>query len=393
MRLDSSCEDMDETLTVEKVAEFVSNADSIQGLQRQLVTSQSQDWLVCFLELVRDAGVTSLLDTHTLLPSQAGGLLRRAEVRRDKDISDELKDIAEAFELPIRKELLDKDAELNGLADLLPELSELELLRRLLLRVKDVCKDKVITPRLAPCVVRLFLWMAKQSRYIDLLEGFPVPTLEEREGWVVVLQLERGREMQSKPLVPVAAWPEGAREFGSLFPKRRVLAEALADAPPEVWSRLAEKGFVNLSPRIVMRSVVGGFLPDAPLPEQDGAARHKSTEEVEVSDIAFLRDLIDVARNSRRNAKKFLRFLAAYVAGAETRDFEVSEVECECGERHRSYRAAWLTPLHDRRWVPPRAKGVADCRLRRSQLQIYWRTRRRSQPSFPKPRAVSCWTP
>ncbi len=357
-----SREDMDEALTITKVARLVGDARSVDGLQERLVNGAAQSWLVSLLELALDAGETGLLDTHNLLPTQGGGLRRRPDIRRDEGISEELKDIAEAFGLEIRDELLDKRAEMEGLAELLTSEGEPELLDKVLARVKEEARDGVIRTRLAPWVVKLFRWIADRPDYVERLDGYPVPTSEQSEEGVVVLLLERGREAPLRPLAPVATWPECAQRFGSLFPRRRVLAEAFADGDPEVWPRLAAIGYVNASPLIETQRVVEAFLPDEPLPdtEETPLGSHKSTQELEVSDVACLvgaRGLIDTARKSRKRATEFVRFLVEFAAEADERAFEVCEVDCECGDSHRTYRAAWLAPLRHRRWVPLGARG------------------------------------
>ncbi|MXY23961.1 MAG: ATP-binding protein [Acidobacteria bacterium] len=358
--LDRSHEDMGEALTITKVARLVGDAGSVDELQERLASGTGLSWLVSLLELARDAGETGLLDEHNLLPTQSGGLRRRPDLHRDEGISEELKDIAGAFGLEIRDELLDKDVELEGLAELLASQREPELLDRVLARVKEECREEVIRAPLALWAVRLFRWMADHPDYFERLEGYPVPTSERSDEGVAVLLLERGREAPARPLAPLATWPENAQRFASLFPRRRVLAETCAAGDPEVWRRLAASGYVNASPLIETQRVVEAFLPDEPLPELDGGS-HKSTQEVEISDVACLVEpdigLIDTARKSRKRATELVRFLVEFAVDADERAFEECEVECECGVSHRTYRAAWLAPLRRRRWVPLDASG------------------------------------
>ena len=360
--LGKSREDMDEALTITKVARLVADTRSVDGLEERLASGAGQSWLVSLLELALDAGETGLLDGHKLLPTQSGGLRRRPDIRRDEGISEELKDIAEAFGLEIRDELLDQGAEIEGLAELLGSVREPEMLDRILTRVKEESRDEVIEPRLAPWAVRLFRWIVDRPDYVERLDGYPVPTSERSEEGVAVLLLERGREASRRPLAPEATWPECAQRFGFLFPRRRVLAEAFADGDPEVWLRLAASSYVNGSPLIETQRVVEAFLPDEPLPdtEETPAGSHKSTQELEMSDVACLigaKGLIDTARKSRKRATEFVRFMVEFAAEADERAFEMCEVECECGDTHRTYRAAWLAPLRHRRWVPLDASG------------------------------------
>lgn len=353
--------DTDEALTITEVARLVGEAGSVDGLQERLESDDALSWLVSLLELVRDAGETGLFDGHDLLPTQGGGLRRRPDIRRDEGICEELKDIAEAFGLEIRNELLDKRAEVAGLAELLALEREPELLDKVLTCVKDACREGLIMTPFVRWAVRLFRWIADRPDYVERLEGFPVPTSEQSDEGVAVLHLERGCKAPARPLAPLATWPERAEQFGSLFPKSRVLADDFADGDANVWPRLAASGFVNASPLIETLRVVDAFLPDEPLAELGGAGSHKSTQELEVSDVAFLVEpdigLIDTARKSRRRATELVRFLVEFAVEADGRAFEISEVECECGARHRTYRAAWLAPLRHRRWVPLDASG------------------------------------
>ena len=352
---------MKESLTITKVAGFVNEARTIERLQQQLTSGESLSWLVSVLELIRDAGDTKLFDELKLLPNQAGRLRQRSDLRRDDRISDELKDIAEAFDLDIRDELLDKHAEIDGIVELLVPYREPDLLNRVLGRVKEKCRDGRIDSLLSPCAIQLFRWIAARPEYADRLDGFPMPTADESNDGVTVLHLEPGHKAPRRPLAPLKIWPEAARPFGTLFPRRRILANDFVDNDRDLWRQLEERNYIITSPLVETRRVVEVFLPDEPLPERDRPGGHKSTEEVEVSDVACLVEpdigLIDTARKSRKRAKTLIQFLTEFVAVADSRAFEKHTVDCECGDQHNLYRAAWLVPLHGRRWVPLDSSG------------------------------------
>ena len=321
-----------------------------------MANGESLPWLISFLRLVQDTDETRLFDEYTLLPSQAGRLRRRSDLRRDEGISDELKDIAEAFALDIRNGLLNVHVEIDGIADLLVSEREPELVDKLLARVKVDCLEGAICSSLAPWVIKLFWWMVDREEYWDRLDGYPAPTRDESSERITVLHLQLNRETSDRPMAPLAIWPEGAQRFASLFPKRQVLADAFANPDPDQWRPLAEHGYVNLSPLVETKRAMDAFLPDDPLPEVDGTESHKSTHEVQVSDLVYLSapdiGLIDVARKSRKRATELIRFLVEFVAATDERAFEESSVDCECEHKHKIYRAAWLVPLHRRRWVP-----------------------------------------
>ncbi len=353
---------MDEALTTVAVAKLVSSAKSVENLQQQLVDRESLHWLIAFLRLLQEADDTSLFDEYDLLPSQAGRLRRRLDLRRDESISDELKNIAEAFDLNIRNELLNTQVELAGIADLFPAEREPDSLDKLLEHVKEKCRDEAIDRPLAPWVIKLFWWIVRREKdYLDRLNGFPVPTTDEDGDRIIVLYLDSGCEASDRPMLPVAIWPDGAQRFASLFPKRKILAEGFADSNPDQWRPLAEHGYVNMSPLIEAEREMDVFLPDEPLPEADGKGGHKATQKSRVSDLAFLNKpdigLIDTVRKSKKRATEFIRFLLEFVTAKDSRAFEKVSVACECGQEHKIYRAAWLVPLCRRRWVPLDSSG------------------------------------
>ena len=366
--LDATLSDMDEAFTTVAIAQLVSDAGTVEELQQQLTNCDSLQWLIRMLRLLQDAGDTRLFDTHDLLPSQAGRLRRRADLRRDEGISDELKDIAEAFDLDIRNELLNTHVNIDEIAGLLVPESEPELLDKILARVNEECGDDAIDSSHAPWIVKLFWWMATREEYLERVDGYPVPTTDEDGDRITVVCLDSAGSASDRPITPVRTWPDEAQRFASLFPKRRVLAAALGVEGPDLWRPLAERGYVTMSPLIEAKRIVGAFLPDDPLPEAEGVDAHKSTHEVLVSDVVFLDELIDTARKSKRRAIEFIRFIIDFVTTTDERAFEETAVGCECEEEHRIYRAAWLVPLCRRRWVPLDASGRRAARASAESL-------------------------
>ena len=360
---------------MEDVARLISKAESVEGLQERLASGESLPWLISLLQLLQEAGDTRLFDKYYLLPSQAGRLRRRANLCRDEGISEELKDIAKEFDLDIRNELLNAYAEkVDGIVDLLGSKREPELLDQLLARVKEKCRDNTIDSSLAPWVTKLFWWMIAQADdYLDRLEGYPAPTTDVGGDKTTVLHLKSGLDASKRPMVPLVDWPEGAQQFAALFPKRKILAEAFANRDPDRWRTLVEHGYVNISPLIETKRAMKDLLPVDPLPETDGTDSHESPQEVQVSDLAFLKEkdigLINTARKSKKRATEFTRFLTEFVLATDDRAFEESSVDCECEDGvHKIYRAAWLRPLHDLQWVPLEPHGHRSARASAESL-------------------------
>ncbi len=60
---------------------------------------------------------------------------------------------------------------------------------------------------------------------------------------------------------------------------------------------------------------------------------------------------LDAVRSKTR-AVNLLLFLADYVLETDGTCLDTVEGECECGQKHRYYRAAWLVPMWEKQWVP-----------------------------------------
>ena len=124
---------------------------------------------------------------------------------------------------------------------------------------------------------------------------------------------------------------------------------------PAGAAELETDGYVRIAPLFRTTRTLQRFLAESGLRERDDES-HRSTDEVDVSDIAFLTEedigLIDTARKSRTRAVQLLEFVVRSVMHEDGPAFEEPSVPCECGQSHSAYRAAWLVPLHDRKWSP-----------------------------------------
>lgn len=354
--LDVSTPEMDEALTTASVATLISDVGSVTGLQERLEDGDGLVWLTSVLQLVHDARDTRLLDDYDMLPSQAGILRRRRNLHRDTGICEDLKDIAEAFGARVRNDLLDTRVTINGISELLAVKKELDLLDQVVSHLNQDCHDGSIASSLVPSVIKLFWWIVARKEYHGHLDGYPAPTVENSDGRVSVLHLKPMAEGPKRPMAPVSMWPVDARRFASLFPKRRVLAEAFDAIDAGGWGALSKYGYVNISPLLQTKRTMDAFLPDEPLPETEGNESHESIEAVSVSDLAFLSEnnvgLMDTVRKSRKRAIEFLRFLVEFVIPNDPNALEEVDVNCECLAEHKIYRAAWLVPLSRRKWVP-----------------------------------------
>ena len=90
------------------------------------------------------------------------------------------------------------------------------------------------------------------------------------------------------------------------------------------------------------------FFPDYPLRE---GVDHQATDRVTVTDVVSRAEIMDRVRDSQARARLFWRFLTEWLAKEDLQGLEVKEAECECGETHRYFPAAWIEPLREIKWV------------------------------------------
>jgi len=348
-----------ETFTISRLAELVSSSATVEDVSASLgERREAFSWMRELLELIHATEKTALLDEMNLLPSQTGMLRKRSEVLRDAGVADDLKDIAATFEVDLRAELFDVRAMTPELGSLLQAKNEDSALEEALAALRRAITDGRLPLRFAAANASLFWWIAGAASHQEHLDAFPIVTADESDGLVFVRELQHDRDRA--PLAPPACWLASARRFASLFPQRSVLHPVVADAVPNLtkshWSPLVDRGFVRLSPLFETQRKLDIFLAENGIGDLDDDATHESVAEVAVSDLAFLGEkdsgLIDTARKSRRRAVDVLEFLTSFVVVEDDDAFDEISVACECGKEHRAFRAAWLIPLRERKWLP-----------------------------------------
>jgi len=351
-------EELPETFTIGRLTELVHDAATVDGLRVALVSEEDPlNWLKSLHAVIHEAGSTALLDQQNLLPSQAGTLRRRTELRYDGGIDEEFKDIAQQFKVTLRSELLDARAATSEVIGLLTPMSEEQAVDAALDALIRICSGDGLSSELARPNAALFWWLARRPAHHHRVDNYPLVTADETGGLVRTISLIRGRDRA--PLASASVWPATARAFATLFPRRKVLHDVVAatdaGATNEGWAELETDGYVRIAPLFRTTRTLQRFLAESGLQERDDES-HRSTDEVDVSDIAFLTEedigLVDTARKSRTRAVQLLEFVVRSVMHEDGSAFEKPSVPCECGQNHSAYRAAWLVPLHDRKWIP-----------------------------------------
>ena len=335
------------------------NCGTLDNLRALLVDEEDAvSWLDRVCGFLLSNGFSDTLSTLNLVLNQAGFLDRLPNLCRDCGIDDELKQIADdLLGLKLREKL--RDVRITSLREErgAGDQGNTEVGRRILEKLRVRTRDGAVEaekPREAS--VRLLAWMVLNGR-IDDVEHFPVWSEAHHDEEPEIIWFERNRtEGVELPLAPIRTWPAELRDFADLFPRGRILADRYFDRLPELdhWKRIEDIGLLKTDV-IIRRQENLDFEelpPEVPLPEGD----HRSKCQVEVVDVTyFVKDRIGIMSrvpDSPKRAVLLWRFLTEYMIPIDRNSLGEVAAECECGETHTYYGAAWLGPLARNKWVP-----------------------------------------
>ena len=334
---------------------------SLEYLRTLLVDQDGAvEWLNKLCGFLWRNGLDDTLGTLNLVLAQDGYLDKLSNLYRDVDIDEELKQIADdLLDIGLRAEL--RDVGLTSLSEAAGrgDYENTQVVRRILDELRKPSHQGEADGEKKPkdASGRLLAWMVRNNR-IDEIDHFPVWAGGHDEETAQVIWLERSATEDGElPLAPIQAWPSELREFADLFPRSRTLAESYFECLPEMapWEALAEQNLLRTD-IVLRRNQRHNFKespPDEPL--ADDGEEHVSTSEVELVDVAYWRkDRIGVMSrvpDSTKRAGLLWRFLTNYMIPKDTTSVDAMETDCECGERHRYYRAAWLTSVVRNNWV------------------------------------------
>jgi hypothetical protein len=342
-------------LTVSKLADKVAQIGSIRQLQLKTEElsekSKLYDWLRDFLKLVKEHG-RELFDVKPLLPNQRGEF--KVKLGLDPGICEELKDCAEGLGWDLRSELLDPEVS-SIVGDLLPERVQDQVVIELIRRAKERAKDKELDEVVVSSIFTLFKWLVKNGYLHEIKDDFPFVNRRydrgEREG--IISYSQPGKELLS----PCDIWPQEARK--NIISDEFILSSRYVNfINLEEWKLL--EGLLRREPLYIQKTKLS--KPDLEyMTSEDLDKEHRTTEEVEISRIAFLEEedkgIYYQTRTSRDRAREFLRFLFDYVIKIDDKWKEEKIVSCECGKNHKICPARWLGYLRNTKWVPTKTKG------------------------------------
>ncbi|MYF98187.1 hypothetical protein F4212_03495 [Candidatus Poribacteria bacterium] len=357
--------EFEETMDGRDLAECAESAGSIETLRAQLEDGDATAWLDELHRFLANDGFDEELRELNIVPDQNGRFCALPELHRDRDISNELKEVAQLIGWDLRAELRDTRFGMFSDEPGAGDIDSDDVIRKLIELLRE-CMESPLDDDFKRASVRLFTWVATHDQW-NHLEGFPTFS-DGGNSSVPIKLLQQGDDTSERPLAPIRTWPEPLQKYANLFPRRRILADDFAAALEDtsVWSALNERRFLrtNVLYTHAISLSFDDFLPNEPLPEDDEEKdEHRTDGTVEVKDVAYFSGgdiaILSRVRQNRKLAQLFWDFLIQWLAVEDAKGLETQETACVCGSSHRYYPAAWLVPLANNRWVPLEGRRAA----------------------------------
>ena len=340
-------------LTPARLIERVRETGSLENLSAELELERENTiaWLNRLIAAVAAAERPACLDG--LIPDQTpeGAFRSNAELSRDADIDDELKDVLETLGDPVRERLVHEG--IAGAETIIKPLQPRDLL---VSSAKDRLKKQVPAKPEAPefrkACLTMFQWLSSEGRWDDLKDGIPVYALDSDASEMVSKTSSRGTL-----LAPRELWPDGARPYWDAFPRGTVLVDDYASLLDDsTWSEAGVSGVLVTDLLWTEEDELAELEKYVSGPDLEGEG-HSAASAVEVGKLAFIDSLFyEALRGSRERAARFFQFILDYVVRADDSWKRRLKVRCECNNEHEIIPCAWLAFIRDREWVP-RAKG------------------------------------
>ena len=358
-----------EVIDGRKLAEYVEErskqdgdgygkVENLQGLLRDDVCAV--EWLNRLFEFLTDNEFDDVIRSSALVLDQGGNLDKLSNLYRDKEIDDELKDIADSLDdVEIKRAWL-RDSRLTALYAEVGkgDRNNNDVVRDIIQELKELADNEDLSNEFTTASVPLFGWLVGKQDW-NRLRDLPIFSDNPAIGTNRPLRLSQtpgGKFDSERPLAPVRAWPEGLQCYSSLFPLSHTMADAFYDAvpTPESWKGLKEQGLLHVTvlQRVPRKANFRDHITVNALAEGGG---HNAAETGTTTEISFFtRDTEGVmarVRDSRERGQLFWRFLTEWLAVNDSTGLSLTNDSCDCGETHEYYPGLWLVPVKDNRWV------------------------------------------
>lgn len=160
-------------LTLDQVASFIEEDDTIEKLASELQGKEVHEWLMEFYATLKldEPAFHAVINKRRIFPSQNGIFKRKADLSRDVgDIDTVLLDILTLLGNDLREQLL--DAEITTDLDDLSKKDGAYVVKEIAATIEKTLNDRTATKRLRPALAKLLRWFRENTTHARKL--FPI---------------------------------------------------------------------------------------------------------------------------------------------------------------------------------------------------------------------------
>lgn len=236
-------------LTLDQVAEFIEQDETIEKLASELQQKDVHEWLMELYTTLKldEPAFQAVINKRRIFPNQNGALKRKAELYRDGgDIDAELMEILMLLGIDLRDQLLQR--EITTDLDDMSERDGVFVVKEINATIEKNLNDRAATKRLRPATSKLLRWFrehtARAKKLFPILYDQKHLLYDDEE---IQNNIERAEELQEllaeynvKNVIELRAVIEKHTTTPQLLPVTQQIIASLGITSVEEWTKALE---------------------------------------------------------------------------------------------------------------------------------------------------------
>ncbi len=350
--------------TLKNLCSFVNNTDGNEISNLSLNSITTINFIQLLVVSLEKYNLEKYWSEYAILPDQNHILKKSSGLNQEllgtsQEIGENLKNIAEGLEIPIRSKLLENKISITSEDHMLPKYEKDTLIATLVSNVKKVEIEN--SPKsFQQSTINLLEWLLKKEKWNELA-GYPIK-----------MQSGKWDKLQTSKepfLVPISLWKTSFQKYSELFPSDFILHEEYSKILEDtvILQKVNDKKWLLSSPLYRDLDVLNSNeirIMSTRRIDKDRLSKHENAEwtmisPFEFSKIAYFttpkdKNIIDKARGSKLRTSQLLEFVTEVLISEDLYGFRRKEVTVkseEITEQVGIYPSFWLRDIKNRDWV------------------------------------------
>ena len=346
---------------VKDIAKIIENEITIEQFSEKYFSGEKTktfQWLNDFFKIIDKTNNTFILEDHAIIPNQNGSFVKKtSEIKLDKSIDEELKNILSLLGENIKEILIDKEITYFNGKSIFSNKTQQEVYEHTISEVKNI--EDYFSEQQFEASKKMLKWLLTNNTY-EPLEGFPISVnLSEERRKIYKLSSSQ------KLLAPISLWnPECFRKYSDIFNNEFIINEEYSQIIKDYINNLENKGYLYSKPlyssdwkftKEDLQKIISVKVEDDFWEENEDISAQIEIPEIEVSHITYFINPSEksVIRNSRKSKKQtqlLLEFIFNCILNNDNIVFDEKELIIN-DTQIKIYPSYWLAKLKSNQWV------------------------------------------